>query len=522
MEYLASTITLSVLANFATDLIRWSVDQPADLVVEAIQTTVKSFPKIEGVDETLRRWLRSASAKEAVDKYVKGESGLGDLQIATLASALVDKTDFYVAKQSHKVAKQILIKFFEDVRAVYLASPSGQLHIANRQEFLIEKVSGLERYLHERDQKLLQRRDGSSSKPLAVEMAPTLTLSAESPAMTDLITRKYHADLHFSVVHSQSLLDYSRRASYERIRLLVDARKRLPKEHRHPIRYRPEDFEERFVQVDHIYDLIRNGPSSFRILCQENFQRAERIHKYLRRKKIVICFECIHVACAASLWNFKKHYDIENLELDYRTTAGKYTMGRIRDGDEVDFVITANGAFFLGAHNSGMASQYAMISEIHGEEQRVLRRKGLAWDGRAHARVLTFADASPEEQFLIDNHLPRGAEPEFLNKYEEIPRRLDSLDPGEFAIVWQPYADLLARLPTVELTADCYKTWISLYCHQRWKSEELDGLREDLKILFLTEWDLCRAEPERGLKELIEDHAFRSKFAEALKTCAYS
>jgi tetratricopeptide (TPR) repeat protein len=127
------SIALSVLANFATDLIKSAAGSQSKKIEEAIQSTANQFPEIEGLVATLRAWMGDARVQEVLDSYVQGERSQATIPIEDLGSRLLEGTQFYLPDHGRAVATKIVSAFLVKIRATYLSDPtSAGLHIANR------------------------------------------------------------------------------------------------------------------------------------------------------------------------------------------------------------------------------------------------------------------------------------------------------------------------------------------------------------------------------------------------------
>ena len=206
---IASSIALSILGNLATDLVRSAAGQQIEPLNEAIQSTANSFPDIDGLRETLQRWLQSPSVAEAIGKYVQGDSTRGELPLATLASDLIEDAGFYLAEHSHATAEKILTTFLAKVRAAYLVSPIGTLHIANRQEAsfdgltqqvqhltaMVESAGGLKTALQTHFDQATARMESGDYPGAKTLFESLLSEIEQSPVRDRTLERQCHASL---------------------------------------------------------------------------------------------------------------------------------------------------------------------------------------------------------------------------------------------------------------------------------------------------------------------------------------
>jgi hypothetical protein len=141
MSAIVPTIALGILSNLATDIIKWAAGEQSAPLDVAIESTAGLFPEIEGLDVTLREWLRSAAVSDALKAIIEGEAGLAEFPVQQLASVLIEKAGFYLPEHSQATAEKVTSVFVGKVRSAYLANPSsGILHVANRQEMRFDGI----------------------------------------------------------------------------------------------------------------------------------------------------------------------------------------------------------------------------------------------------------------------------------------------------------------------------------------------------------------------------------------------
>ena len=134
MDPATAAISLNVLSNFLYDLVKRAKGSTISPVDVAIARTTESFPDIEGLKATLDQWLLSPDVTNTLDEYTKGLTGSGDLKIPVLAATLVERTRFFLPDRG-ETARQIISKFFSEVREQYLRIPElGLPMLGNRLE----------------------------------------------------------------------------------------------------------------------------------------------------------------------------------------------------------------------------------------------------------------------------------------------------------------------------------------------------------------------------------------------------
>lgn len=134
MESLASSIAVDLLLKVARDVFEPVKGSETSPLGEAIESTQRYFPTIEGLNETLRQWLRAPCVAKALTDYVEGQTGRKEIPIADLVSTLVKDTPFYMGDDSSATAGDIIEVFCGKLRTAYLKSPVASLHLANRIE----------------------------------------------------------------------------------------------------------------------------------------------------------------------------------------------------------------------------------------------------------------------------------------------------------------------------------------------------------------------------------------------------
>lgn len=139
METIAASIALKVVSGFIKDAVTSAIKgEEASPLAEAIESTARYFSTLEGLPDSLRRWLRNQRVIDSLEAYVLGHIGQADLSISDLASVLTGEAQFYFGDASDSAAAAIVGVFLQKLRTAYLSDANvGNLHIANRQEKLI-------------------------------------------------------------------------------------------------------------------------------------------------------------------------------------------------------------------------------------------------------------------------------------------------------------------------------------------------------------------------------------------------
>ena len=199
----ATTIALGIISNFATDLIRWASGEQVVPLNDAIDSTVASFPQLEGLDSTLREWLRSAAVQDALRRVIEGQVAVSEFPVEQLASVLIEDAGFYLPEHSEATATKVISTFVAKVRSAYLTKSSlAVLHVANRQEALytslqaaIESAGGLKPALQTHFDQAIAQLD-AANYPAAKTLFESLLTEIQSSSLRDRsLERRIHASL---------------------------------------------------------------------------------------------------------------------------------------------------------------------------------------------------------------------------------------------------------------------------------------------------------------------------------------
>jgi tetratricopeptide (TPR) repeat protein len=210
MDAVVSTIALGVIGNFATDIIKWAAGTQVPPLDAAIQSTANLYSGLEGVEDTLREWLKSGAVSDALRAFIEGEVGRDEFPIQQLASILVEDTGFYLPQHSGVTAEKIIATFLTKVRSTYLTNSSiGLLHLANRQDAgfdgiqqqlnrinaSVESAGGLKPALQTHFDQGLARLEAGDYPAAKALFESLLTELAEAPLRDHNLERRIHASL---------------------------------------------------------------------------------------------------------------------------------------------------------------------------------------------------------------------------------------------------------------------------------------------------------------------------------------
>lgn len=237
---------------------------------------------------------------------------------------------------------------------------------------------------------------------------------------------------------------------------------------------------------------------------------AQKIKKLRGNDPIKINCECVDPACVSVFKSIANRYGL-NLEIDYVSTTGVYQMMKINEGEDVDFLTTTNAPFFLSGLKFSKVKDYRLMFEIHGEEQKIFRRKGANWNNSS--KLYIFKNSSAEEQLITKEGLPNNIEIQKIDFYENLVSHSKQLNPGELIIAWEPIASYFEKLEWLESPEEKYINYISFFCHKRWNNKTLKPMKEMMKNLFILEWNYCKSERKKAYKLLIKDKEFIDRFS---------
>lgn len=132
---LVASISINILSNFSSDLLKHMHGARSSPVDSAIANTVEFFPRIEGLKTTLEQWLRSPGVVSAIGEYSKGLKGVDSIRVDALSETLIQNTQFYLPDNAEAAANAIVARFLVEIREQYLGIPELAIpHVANRVE----------------------------------------------------------------------------------------------------------------------------------------------------------------------------------------------------------------------------------------------------------------------------------------------------------------------------------------------------------------------------------------------------
>jgi hypothetical protein len=107
---------LKTLVGFATEK-----DQHLTGLREALENTARAFPHLEGLEDTLRRWISQDKVHSVLNGYTKGGSLDLAISFEDLQAALdSDNVGFYAPNLTDNDKAHILRTFFNNLRQAYL------------------------------------------------------------------------------------------------------------------------------------------------------------------------------------------------------------------------------------------------------------------------------------------------------------------------------------------------------------------------------------------------------------------
>lgn len=226
-------------------------------------------------------------------------------------------------------------------------------------------------------------------------------------------------------------------------------------------------------------------------LTLQQFAEALRAEFTDEHPLLVNC-ACINAACSAVLKSLIRNYHL-NIKLDSTDEAGLYQVAKIdRDPDErADFTVCAESPFFLHAGRGTL--KYRRMFPIHSENQRVFTKvtKRSQLEAR-HSAVAIFDRSSAAEQlFLRLGGIRENSEPLTYRRLDDLDAIVEALRPGEQIILWEPMATRFGARLDLTKSDEVFPVWISMFCHQRWRSNARRPLKAKFVRLFIDEWNYC-------------------------------
>src|SRR5712692_1539523 len=117
-------IAVTVVAHFIADHIRMQLGARVAPIDQAITDTARAYPDIEGLETTLRNWLRQPSVVAPLQRLVSGSAGPAQMPLDDLVSALVsEETGFAMLADTEQTARAIIRTFLHSLRAAYWGLP---------------------------------------------------------------------------------------------------------------------------------------------------------------------------------------------------------------------------------------------------------------------------------------------------------------------------------------------------------------------------------------------------------------
>ena len=223
--------------------------------------------------------------------------------------------------------------------------------------------------------------------------------------------------------------------------------------------------------------------------------------EHCRRNRVVFNCGAYKPACLAVLTSLRRRYGLE-LTLTYEDITGGEQVRRLARDDETDYLVAPHGPFLM--LGSGCARDYCRITPIHTFEQVVMEQRGRRGSGRK--KLLIVANASPEEQLLTSKCGSDTTDLIFVEGIDELCKHIQTgLEPGDRIVAWDPFRHGMNRNGSWQEVGEPYQVWQTLFCHKRWRTGSLVPLKEQMKRLFLSEWQFC-SNNRTWAEECLLDH----------------
>jgi tetratricopeptide (TPR) repeat protein len=138
-------IAVTVVAHFIADHIKMQLGGRVAPIDQAIADTARAHPDIEGLETTLRNWLRQPSVVAHLQRLASGFAGPAQMPLGDLVSAMVgEETGFAMLADTEQTARAIVRTFLDSLRAAYWGLPEfGLPAIGNRLDCIVDAIGTL-------------------------------------------------------------------------------------------------------------------------------------------------------------------------------------------------------------------------------------------------------------------------------------------------------------------------------------------------------------------------------------------
>lgn len=175
-------LAVTVVAHFIADRIKMQLGAHVAPIDQAVGDTGRAFPGIEGLETTLRNWLRQPSVTEPLQRLVSGSVGPAQMPLDDLVSAMVgEETGFAMLADTEQTARAIVRTFLHSLREAYWGLPEiGLPAMGNRLDIIVEAVGTLPalhstlQHQYDRAESAYTRADFPTAKTLFESLLLTL------------------------------------------------------------------------------------------------------------------------------------------------------------------------------------------------------------------------------------------------------------------------------------------------------------------------------------------------------------
>lgn len=222
-----------------------------------------------------------------------------------------------------------------------------------------------------------------------------------------------------------------------------------------------------------------------------------------------IIIECpgFHTGAIAVLKSLRERLSID-IKVNYESAYAQELFRKIEDSNKIcDFLVVANSPLLFS--NIKTMGDYNFLLPCYFADQFVFRHKKSS--GRKFKKILILSETSLEEHFRYLNFSSSdmlSAEKEYID-LSDMPSRLNTFDPEEMIIVWEPLASVFSRKPSIERIPEMtYQTLVSLYSHTSWKTPVKRNLLKAFEEVFISEWNYCSHFQDDTSSLLIKDKKY--------------
>lgn len=185
--------------------------------------------------------------------------------------------------------------------------------------------------------------------------------------------------------------------------------------------------------------------------------------------------------------------------MDYSDVNGHNQFLRVASDEPFDFLIAAEAPYFIITNKQATEEQrlinpeklldYTRLFPCNIEWEHVFIRKG-KYNPRTKPNAHVFAASSADLHYMLGLGFPSHRKT--IKHGEAIPHLVETLNAGEYILVWEPLATVFETHSDYErVKIPAYRVCISIFCNKEWMTESRQKEREAFQSLFVDEWRRC-------------------------------